>query len=95
MGAIKIKKLLEQNSTTTRRATEKEKGRVGLLISKRFIEKNRGTLSIQSDQAKRSGFLFTLLLHSNGQVEENKDAGIRAAGSTAPTSIEIPTSMPD
>ncbi len=39
----KIKTLLEMNTTVSRRGTEKEKGTgLGLLISKEFIEKNKG-----------------------------------------------------
>ena len=39
MSENRIKKLLEKNTTITRRGTEKEKGTgLGLLISKEFIE---------------------------------------------------------
>ena len=57
MSDSKIKKLLEM----TRRGTEKEKGTgLGLLISKEFIEKNNGKLSIKSEAGKGSCVSFTL-----------------------------------
>jgi signal transduction histidine kinase len=61
MSESKVKKLLEMNATITRRGTEKEKGTgLGLLISKEFIEKNRGRLTIQSEPGKGSSFSFSL-----------------------------------
>ena len=49
------------NTTVSRRGTEKEKGTgIGLLISKEFIEKNKGRLIITSEPGKRSSFSFTL-----------------------------------
>jgi signal transduction histidine kinase len=57
----KIKTLLEMNTTVSRRGTEKEKGTgLGLLISKEFIEKNKGRLYIISEPGKGSSFSFTL-----------------------------------
>lgn len=57
----KIKTLLEMNTTVSRRGTEKEKGTgLGLLISKDFIEKNKGRLYIISEPGKGSTFSFTL-----------------------------------
>ena len=57
----KIKTLLEMNTTVSRRGTEKEKGTgLGLLISKDFIEKNKGRLYIISEPGKGSSFSFTL-----------------------------------
>lgn len=64
LSESKIKKLLETNATLTRRGTEKEKGTgLGLLISKEFIEKNKGSLSITSEQGKGSCFSFTIPHH--------------------------------
>jgi two-component system, sensor histidine kinase LadS len=61
MSESKIKKLLDTNSTITKRGTEKEKGSgLGLLISKEFIEKNKGKLFIQSESGKGSCFSFTI-----------------------------------
>ena len=61
MNALKVKKLLEMNTTNTRKGTEKEKGTgLGLLISKEFIEKNKGKLFIHSEAGKGSSFSFTL-----------------------------------
>jgi two-component system, sensor histidine kinase LadS len=61
MSESKIKKLLDTNSTITKRGTEKEKGSgLGLLISKEFIEKNKGKLFIQSEAGKGSCFSFTI-----------------------------------
>ncbi len=57
----KIKKLLEKNTSITRRGTEKEKGTgLGLLVSKEFIEKNGGFLQIRSENGKGSVFSFSL-----------------------------------
>jgi two-component system, sensor histidine kinase LadS len=61
MSEAKIKKLLEKHTTISRRGTEKEKGTgLGLLISKEFIEKNSGKLSIESETGKGSKFRFTI-----------------------------------
>ncbi|MDQ3552318.1 MAG: ATP-binding protein [Bacteroidota bacterium] len=57
LSESKMKKLIDTNSTITKRGTEKEKGSgLGLLISKEFIEKNNGKLSIQSVAGKGSCF---------------------------------------
>ncbi len=49
------------NTTVSRRGTEKENGTgLGLLISKEFIEKNKGRLNITSEPGKGSSFSFTL-----------------------------------
>ncbi len=62
LSASKIKKLLELNESITRRGTEKEKGTgLGLLISKDFIEKNGGSLHIESEPGKGSCFSFSIL----------------------------------
>ena len=56
-----IRKLMEMNTTISRRGTEKEKGTgLGLLISKEFIEKNKGKLSIISEPGKGSCFSFSI-----------------------------------
>ena len=61
LNEAKIKKLLEKNTTLSRRGTEKEKGTgLGLLISKEFIEKNSGYLQIKSEQGKGSVFSFNI-----------------------------------
>jgi len=61
MSESKIKKLLEKHTTITRRGTEKEKGTgLGLLISKEFIEKNGGILTIQSEPGRGSVFSFAI-----------------------------------
>jgi signal transduction histidine kinase len=66
LNEIKIKKLLEKNTTLTRRGTEKEKGTgLGLLISKEFIEKNGGQLQIKSEPGKGSVFSFILPIYSS------------------------------
>jgi signal transduction histidine kinase len=63
MNTARIAKLLQVNGTVSRRGTENEKGTgLGLLISKDFIEKNGGTLQIQSDSGKGSTFSFTIPL---------------------------------
>ena len=65
MNEATIKKLLEKNTTLTRRGTDKEKGTgLGLLISKEFIEKNGGHLFIESKYGKGSIFSFTLQVKS-------------------------------
>lgn len=61
MSENKTKKLLDTASTITKRGTEKEKGSgLGLLISKEFIEKNRGKLYIKSEAGKGSCFSFSI-----------------------------------
>ena len=61
MSDAKIKKLLEKNTSISRRGTEKEKGTgLGLLVSKEFIEKNGGTLQIKSESGKGSLFSFSI-----------------------------------
>ncbi|MEQ1797303.1 MAG: sensor histidine kinase [Lacibacter sp.] len=61
ISETKIKKLLEKNTSITRRGTEKEKGTgLGLLVSKEFIEKNGGLLQIRSENGKGSVFSFSL-----------------------------------
>ena len=61
LNEAKIKKLLEKNTTLSRRGTEKEKGTgLGLLISKEFIEKNGGYLQIKSELGKGSVFSFNI-----------------------------------
>ena len=61
MNAAKVKKLLELNTTNSRKGTEKEKGTgLGLLISKEFIEKNKGRLMINSETGKGSSFSFSI-----------------------------------
>ncbi len=68
----KRKKLLEKNTTITRRGTEKEKGTgLGLLISKEFIEKNQGQLQIESVAGKGSVFSFGIPVHQQRLVPEN------------------------
>lgn len=63
MNISRIRKLEEMNGTFTRRGTEKEKGTgLGLLISKEFIQKNNGTLEIESQVGK--GSLFTVRVPS-------------------------------
>jgi len=64
LSESKIKKLLEKHTTITSRGTEKEKGTgLGLLISKEFIEKNGGSLKIQSEPGKGSVFSFSMPLY--------------------------------
>ena len=73
---IKIKKLLEKNTSITRRGTEKEKGTgLGLLVSKEFIEKNGGFLQIRSETGKGSIFSFSIpaLLEGDLLKPDKKD----------------------
>jgi signal transduction histidine kinase len=66
LSAAKIQKLLHSYESITRRGTEKEKGTgLGLLISKDFIEKNGGSLSIQREPGKGSCFSFSILEYVN------------------------------
>lgn len=61
MVKAKIQRLLQLNATDSSRGTEKEKGTgLGLLISKDFIEKNKGVLEIDSEPGKGSTFSFTI-----------------------------------
>ncbi len=61
IGKAKIQRLLQLNATDSSRGTEKEKGTgLGLLISKDFIEKNKGALEIESEPGKGSTFSFTI-----------------------------------
>ena len=62
MNEARIRKLMDMQTTISRRGTEKEKGTgLGLLISKEFILKNKGKLLISSETGKGSSFSFTLL----------------------------------
>jgi signal transduction histidine kinase len=62
MNEARIRKLMDMQTTISRRGTEKEKGTgLGLLISKEFILKNKGKLLISSEAGKGSSFSFTLL----------------------------------
>ena len=66
LSEMRVKKLLEKNTTLSKRGTEKEKGTgLGLLISKEFIEKNGGKLHIKSDSGKGSNFSFELPLYES------------------------------
>jgi two-component system, sensor histidine kinase and response regulator len=61
MNEARIRKLMDMQTTISRRGTEKEKGTgLGLLISKEFILKNKGKLLISSEAGKGSSFSFTL-----------------------------------
>lgn len=61
MSRSKIQRLLQLSATDSSRGTEKEKGTgLGLLISKDFIEKNKGVLDIESEPGKGSTFSFTI-----------------------------------
>lgn len=72
VNEAKRKKLLERNTTITRRGTEKEKGTgLGLLISKEFIEKNHGRLQIESIPGKGSVFSFDLP-HAEQKITEQR-----------------------
>ena len=57
----RIQRLLQLNAADSSRGTEKEKGTgLGLLISKDFIEKNKGNLEIESEPNKGSTFSFSI-----------------------------------
>ncbi len=61
LSEAKRKKLLGKHTTISRRGTEKEKGTgLGLLISKEFIEKNKGHIQIESVIGKGSVFSFDI-----------------------------------
>ena len=61
MAKADIQRLLELNATDSTRGTEKEKGTgLGLLISKDFIEKNKGRLEIESELGSGSTFSFSI-----------------------------------
>ena len=61
MSENRMKKILEENNTTTKRGTEKEKGTgLGLLICKEFLEKNNGSLSIKSQLGVGSSFIIEM-----------------------------------
>ena len=72
INEAKIKKLLEKNTSISRRGTEKEKGTgLGLLISKEFIEKNGGRLQIESHPGKGSNFSFIIPLYGAKELVDS------------------------
>ena len=61
IAAKRVHSLFSYASTTTTRGTLNEKGTgLGLVLCKEFIEKNGGTLIIESTEGKGSTFCFTL-----------------------------------
>lgn len=75
-----LKKIFDINAKTTTLGTEQEKGTgLGLIISKEFVEKNKGEIWVESEKGKGSSFSFTLPRSSesvmvNRQIPVNKDA---------------------
>ena len=63
MSEVSIKELFKTETILTKRGTQNEIGTgLGLALSKEFIEKNNGTISIASEEGK--GSCFTVLLPS-------------------------------
>lgn len=53
--------LFDLEKTQTKNGTNGEKGSgLGLLLCKEFVEKNKGTITVESEMAKESSFSFTL-----------------------------------
>jgi PAS domain S-box-containing protein len=61
MGKGDIARLFKLESAYTRKGTENEKGSgIGLILCKEFIEKNKGTISVESEKDKGSKFIISL-----------------------------------
>ncbi|MDD5509135.1 MAG: HAMP domain-containing sensor histidine kinase, partial [Bacteroidales bacterium] len=61
MSEAMISNLFMMNKSNNRKGTNGEPSSgLGLIISKEFIEKNGGTITVKSDQGKGSRFTFTL-----------------------------------
>ncbi|MEQ9413450.1 MAG: ATP-binding protein, partial [Cyclobacteriaceae bacterium] len=56
-----ISKLFNPSAHFTKEGTDNEKGMgVGLLLTKEFVDKNGGTMTVKSEPGKGSKFSFTL-----------------------------------
>lgn len=61
---------VQQSST----GTAKEKGTgLGLILCKEFIEKNNGTIRVESEEGKGSRFIFTLPVYTDQPVDDSEE----------------------
>jgi len=68
------KKLFRIDTQFKTDGTADEKGTgLGLILCKEFVEKNGGTISVQSEEAKGTKFIFTLPLYKNSEPMRNAD----------------------
>lgn len=64
LPAEQLGKLFKSDTHFTTRGTANEKGTgLGLLLCKDFVERNGGTIGVESEEGKGSRFYFTLPLH--------------------------------
>jgi signal transduction histidine kinase len=61
MDSEKLNKLFDISSKSYSQGTENEKSNgLGLILVKDFVEKNRGTINIESEKGKGTSVLVTL-----------------------------------
>ncbi|MFN3315767.1 MAG: ATP-binding protein, partial [Raineya sp.] len=78
-----MKKIFQIDARYTTKGTANETGTgLGLVLVKEFIEKNNGTLKVESQEAKGSTFIFTLPLPPKNSDAENN---IKNASQSAET----------
>lgn len=69
MNQEQVDKLFKIENTTSTKGTSNESGTgLGLILCKEFIEKNNGTIGVQSESNKGSQFYFTVPLITNKSI---------------------------
>lgn len=66
ISEVNIKKIFNINSNLSTQGTADEPGTgLGLIISKEFVEKNGGTISVKSKEGKGTQFIFTVPVYKD------------------------------
>ncbi|GAB4479662.1 MAG: hypothetical protein OHK0057_32230 [Thermoflexibacter sp.] len=69
ISSEKIKTLFKEDKSTSTKGTEGEKGTgLGLLLCKEFVEKNGGTIWVESEIGRGAEFYFTLPLPTQKEI---------------------------